>query len=228
MCIEKFFALYFPLKTRSICTVSMAKRVSFVVSFILAAYHIQGFFIIKANVLPNGNKFCIVDNVSEYYIFIYLKIESVLYSYGPFSIMVLTNGAIIYKFMQASCARDQGGTESTNQALSKSANKGTAMLITVSLTFLILTGPISLFYLNIQIDPVPNRVFLIMRYTNNSINAVLYCVSGSRFRNELMKTFPFRLCRNNTNLHGGSQSVSSLTGNSTNATVTSNVSVGGK
>ena len=26
--------------------------------------------------------------------------------------------------MQASCARDQGGTESTNQALSKSANKG--------------------------------------------------------------------------------------------------------
>ena len=43
--------------------------------------------------------------------------------------------------MMASC--NQGGTESTNQALSKSANKGTTMLVTVSMAFLILTGPVA-------------------------------------------------------------------------------------
>ena len=178
------------------------------------------------SVLPNGILYCKL-NFSQYYAFINFKIESALYSFAPFTIMVLTNGAIIYKFMRASCVRDQGGTESTNQALSKSANRGTAILITVSVTFLILTTPVSyvLLTINMKMDPVLNMVFVLMRYTNNSINAVLYCISGSRFRNELMKTFPFRLCRTTTQLRSGSQSVSSLTGNVTSATVTSHVSV---
>ena len=129
--------------------------------------------------------------------------------------------------MQASCARDQGGTESTNQALSKSANRGTAMLIIVSVMFLVLTGPLSI--IDNSVDRLSNQLLqiglVICRYTNHSINAVLYCISGSRFRNELLKTFPFRLCRKETtNLRSASQSVSSLTGNSTRGTVTSDVS----
>ena len=46
--------------------------------------------------------------------------------------------------MQASCTRDQGGTESTNQALSKSANRGTTMLVAISLAFIVLTGPVAI------------------------------------------------------------------------------------
>ena len=225
MCIEKFFALYFPLKTRSICTVAMAKRVTFVVTFILAIYNSQAFFIFKVFVSPaDGYKYCHLVNISKHYAFLYQKIEGVLYSLAPFTIMVLTNGAIIYKFMRASCARDQGGTESTNQALSKSANKGTAMLITVSVAFLLLTGPVAVSSIvALRFDPIQQLVVTTMRYINHSINAVLYCTSGSRFRNELLKTFPFNLCAKETNLRSGSQSVSSLTGNSTSATVTTNV-----
>ena len=110
--------------------------------------------------------------------------------------MVLTNGAIIFKFMRALCARDQGGTQATNQALSKSANRGTAMLITVSLAFLILTGPVAVSYIiTINPDPIQKAVTVLVRYINHSINAVLYCMSGSRFRKELTNTYPFRLCR---------------------------------
>ena len=122
--------------------------------------------------------------------------------------MVLTNGAIIYKFIQASCAHDQSGTESTNQALGKSASRGTVMLITVSLAFLILTGPVAVtYFITLGPDLLLRAVIVPMRYINHSINAVLYCVSGSRFRNELMKTFPFHLCRNKT---ARSQTVSSM------------------
>ena len=207
MCIEKFFVLYFPLKTRSICTVAMAKKVTFVVTLILAGYNIQAFFFMSA---CNRYKSCSWVNVSFYYSKIHFKIESTLYSFAPFTIMALTNGAIIYKFMRASCVLDQGGTESTNQALSKSANRGTAMLITVSLAFLILTGPASFVNLSIkQLDPILLIIFVLLRYTNNSINAVLYCVSGSRFRNELMKTFPFHLWSKDK-LGSGSQSLSNL------------------
>ena len=212
MCIEKFFALYFPLKTRSICTVAIAKRVTFTVVLILAGLNLPIIIIVEADVRQNGVKYCKMVNVPDSYHLIYLRIENTLYSFAPFTIMVLTNVAIICKFMRASCARDQGGTESTNQALSKSANRGTAMLITVSMAFLILTGPVAVTYvITTYPQPIVQAIIVIMRYTNHSINAVLYCISGSRFRNELMKTFPFRLCRRNTNnLLNVPQSISSL------------------
>ena len=69
--------------------------------------------------------------------------------------MTLTNCAIIAKFLKAICQNRQGGTESTNQALSKFAGKGTATLITISITFIILTGPASVIYF-ITVDP--NRI----------------------------------------------------------------------
>ena len=141
MGVEKFFALYFPLKTRSICTVAMAKKVTFVVVLILLAINLQHCFIWEAAVNANGLKYCKLVNVPDGYIEIYIQIDYTLYCYAPFTIMFLANGAIIYKFIGASCASGQSGTESTNQALIKSANKGTAMLITVSITFLVLTGP---------------------------------------------------------------------------------------
>ena len=226
MGIEKFFALYFPLKTRSICTVAMARKVTFVVVLILLAINMQHCFIWEAAVNANGFKYCKLVNVPDGYITIYIQIDYTLYCYAPFTIMILANGAIIYKFVGASCASGQGGTESTNQALIKSANKGTAMLITVSITFLVLTGPLAVLdrSVDVQINPILYAIIVIFRYINHSINAVLYCISGSRFRNELMKTFPFRLCCKNTqNLRRGWQSESSLTGNSTRATSTSNV-----
>ena len=66
-------------------------------------------------------------------------------------------------------------------------------------------------------------VVVLLSYVNHSINAVFYCASGSRFRTELMKTFPFRLCGKKINsLHNGSQRISSLVFNTTS---TSEISI---
>ena len=53
--------------------------------------------------------------------------------------MFITNFAIVFKFMRAKC--NSNSTESTNQALAKSATRGTAMVVTVSITFILLTSP---------------------------------------------------------------------------------------
>ena len=58
----------------------------------------------------------------------------------PFVLMVIASCLIIYKFMMAKWQARHGGTESTSQALSRNAMKGTAMLITVSVIFILLTG----------------------------------------------------------------------------------------
>ena len=81
-------------------------------------------------------------------------------------------------------------TESTNQALAKSATRGTAMVVTISVTFLILTLPIALnnaHGFRLHFSPVYQAFMNLTQYLNHSINGVLYCIVGSRFRQEFLK-----------------------------------------
>ena len=60
------------------------------------------------------------------------------------------------------------------------------MLLTVSFAFIVLSGPIGV--LNFFQINGPRFVFwiaLTLEYINHAINSILYCISGSRFRNEL-------------------------------------------
>ena len=103
--------------------------------------------------------------------------------------MSLANTAIIYKLVQAKLASKRGGTESTNQALSNPAMRGTAILITVIMTFLILTGPCQIiFAITTQIHPLLLPILYIGVGLNHSINGLLYCIVGSQFRRELIQT----------------------------------------
>ena len=123
-------------------------------------------------------------------------VDSVLYSFGPFTIMFITNFTIAFKFMRAKCRNNQSNsTESTNQALVKSATRGTKLVVAVSVTFLLLTSPTAG---NIQQisgtvllpnNPLYRALMNITQYLNHSINGILYILVGSRFRKELLKIF---------------------------------------
>ena len=192
MSLEKCFALYFPLKTKNRCTVKTAKWVTFFTTLIFVAFDSQ-FFIISKAVENRYSKTCQYVMVPKNYQDILNKLSGVLYSFGPFAIMLTTNAAMMLKFVMAKCASSHSGSESTSQALSKSASRGISMSITVSLTFIILTGPASLLY---SITDYPNRLLALALYIlaglNHGINGVLYCIVGTRFRNELLNL----LCRN--------------------------------
>ena len=81
------------------------------------------------------------------------------------------------------------GTESTNQALSKSTMRGTAILITVSLTFVILTGPASIYLPVVKdnSDLIVHALLHVPKTLNHDLNSVMYCVVGSKFRRELIE-----------------------------------------
>ena len=211
MSVEKCLALYFPFKTKSICTVKIAKRVTLVTVFMFVAFESQFFFIIKK---VSDNE---CDYISTNYQLIFNRIDSVLYSFGPFTIMALANCAIIYIFIKAICQNRQSGTESTSQALSKFAGKGTAMLVTISVTFIVLTGPVSVIYsISIKPHPMARVTTHILGELNHAINGVLYCIVGARFRNELMKALPcFERKRNKRGRGNNSVSENSCTMEST-------------
>ena len=97
MSIEKCFALYFPLKTKGICTVKTAKWATFLTALSLTSFNAQFFFIVEKNNTKGERDRCNFIQVSQTYVLTYNRIDSALYSFAPFIIMGITNLAIIYK-----------------------------------------------------------------------------------------------------------------------------------
>ena len=204
MCVEKFVAIYFPLKVKSICTIQTAKRVCGLSALLFIVYDSQ-YVIFVDIIIENKIKRCGLKGVHPKYHQIGNYMDAVLYSFSPFTIMIISNGAIIYKFLIAKWKHRQSASngESTSQAMSKAASKGTAMLITVSVMFILLTGPAAVsVVLKGFAHPIERLVMNIMQYANHSINGALYCIVGSRFRNELLDT----LCCHRVKLPGSGTS----------------------
>lgn len=196
MSIEKCFALYFPLKAKGICTVKTAKWATFLTGLSLAAFDAQFFFIVQKNRNGEGDR-CNYIRVSQRYVLTYNRIDSALYSFAPFVIMGITNLAIIYKFTKAKLLSARNGTGSTSQALSKSSLRGVATLVTVSIMFILLTGPEAVVYsITNYPHPVLHGVLRATATLNHSINSVLYCIVGTRFRQELINTLCCRRKKN--------------------------------
>ena len=190
MAVEKCFALYFALQSKRFCTVGSAKKLSLISASIFFAFNAQYFFIYDTKTAIDGAKLCVYVNVPDGYQFIHSQIEAFLYSFIPLSAMLMANCLIILKFVIAKWTQRHGGTESVNQALSKSAIKGTVMLLTVSFAFIILTAPISIAF-SIMDDP-PVMVYgvtIMLLYLNHSINGVSYSISRSRLRHEPKNLF---------------------------------------
>ena len=147
MSLEKCFAVYFPLKSIAVCTAKTAKWATGIVGVILSGYDLMCFFLRKSEIDKTlGYKTCVIDSNFRNIYSVYFRVDAVLYSFAPFALMFITNLAIVLKFMKAKCqSLSSNSTESTSQALVKSATRGTAMVVTVSVTFLLLTAPISVY-----------------------------------------------------------------------------------
>ena len=191
MSLEKCFAVYFPLKAETVCTVKTAKWATGIVGLILACYDLQWFIVMDSRKAEWFDGYVCIEN--EYFHPSLDIIDSIFYSFGPFTSMFLSNFAIVFKFMRAKFKNNQS-TESTNQALVKSATRGTAMVVTISVTFLILTAQNAVnqtlqHVIYLSSNPTYRAFMNFTQYLNHSINGVLYCIVVSRFRRELINLF---------------------------------------
>ena len=190
MSLEKCSAVYFPLKAKIVCTIRTAKWVTCVAAIVLASCDCVSFLSFKPFITPSGRHICIFNDINLYIVL--RAIDSVLYSFRPFTIMLITNFAIAFKFMTAKCNQNNS-SESTNQALAKSATRGTAMVVSVSVTFLLLTVPSSVGIpqasgIQLGSNPLYRAFVNLTQYLNHSINGVLYNL-WIEIQKELLKIF---------------------------------------
>ena len=190
MSLEKCLSVYFPLKSKAVCTVNTAIKVSVITGIILAGYNSIHFLAMEYRFLPwHGRHIC--PYMVSFKVFEFLKkVDNVLFLFGPFILLSVFNVAIVFKFMRAKYKNNS--TEHNNESLTKSATRGTAMVVTVSVAFLILTAPTAAFQAIPQAVKLGNNPLYSMlkdlgQFLSHSINFVLYTAVESRFRKEFLK-----------------------------------------
>ena len=90
MSIEKLFALYFPLKAKSYCTVQTAKWVTSILAITFVGLNVPILIFYKFDV-----EICVI---TKHIGFIQIM-DTVFYALLPIVVMILGNAAIIYKLM---------------------------------------------------------------------------------------------------------------------------------
>lgn len=127
----------------------------------------------------------------------------------PFSLLLLSNTILVKTVGQSvQNARQRLVTGQANQLNSrvKKVSSMTVTLISISVEFLFLTGPVSVYHLFIDTfsrgadedinvaaaNELALSVSCILWSANNAINFYIYCLTGTRYRKEFLRLISFR------------------------------------
>jgi hypothetical protein len=133
-------------------------------------------------------------------------VDSVVYSFLPFIIILALNVLIVLQVVKA--RRDRRSLQTPGSRLpsqrhfvtnpADSGGKITVMLMSISVTFLLTTLPVSIAnifvkYLSLDSDlstmlnyQLARTITLLLMFTNHCINFFLYCATGQKFRKQLI------------------------------------------
>ena len=201
---ERFISVWFPFKARYICTRKNAAIGLVILAVFISSANVHFFWTRGLLVYALGNDtveiYC--NHLEEYYHFtivIWDILDSLLIAYIPCACMIVLNIFIIIKLKRFR-RRNKCGIIFAPDSSSARVNTMTAMLLTVTFTFVLLMSPITLYLIgqNYWWEYQHNndssfRIYwaaaIQLMYMNNAINFLLYYVSGNRFRKEFKELF---------------------------------------
>ena len=195
--VERVVAVVFPHLAKSWCTVKKGKVYVAILSIGSLALNIPYLIYITTThlyvpaygrVVTNCNMPTSGDPFLMQLLAIIPLIHAILYSSLPFIVLLLLNLIIIIGLCRV---QQQRATMHAEGTTTKSTLTGmTSMLISVSVVFLILTTPYSVFiiFAIAQGRLIVNLLYIsyILQALNHSINLWLYCLTGTKFRKEFI------------------------------------------
>lgn len=143
---------------------------------------------------------------ARFYKDIWSWIDATVYSFLPFMLLLIMNFIIVVVISKANAKKQRmtNNFKSKRKDEQKSAvisRKLTIMLLSVTCTFLLLTGPAMVLntmrelgkpYFDLSLPKdfakyiLTRQISRVLLYLNHSINFFLYCLTGSKFRQELI------------------------------------------
>lgn len=196
--IDRCISVKLPLRAVFYCTMRRSRFVVVLVTFLL--------------IMLNGHLLFTTDfqegicQFNSFSMIAWPFMDFALYCFFPFSIMLICNVIIIRTIIKsfkrfATIKEKTSPNNLTNEANSRrQRNRNsnmTAMLLSVNISFLVCTLPVSVYYIceSFFMDADPSLMNLLetisslLMYMNNAISFFLYCLSGTKFRRELFKMF---------------------------------------
>ena len=184
--LERLVAVWFPIKHKYYFTRPKAAMglVILAIHLVIAAFNFY--------YTLDGTTCHPKDNYITFVLFIYPWIDMVIATLLPVIIMLSSTIAIVWKLIKRK-----------KKIKKKEVSSMTITLVTVNLTFLITTCPICIVLIafpimmehgettaeEFHLYVTTEDVLTLLYYINNAINFVLYCLSGRRFRRELLTIF---------------------------------------
>ena len=199
--IERVLIVWVPLKHRSWCTLKSVVISWVVIMVAVSTFHAPLLFK-RTTPYPLDGDLC---GYNDKYSSILPWIDLFVASGVPILIIFISNILIIIKLARRRYASHETipRVASSNDSI-RNISSITIMLLVLSFVFLITTLPLTIYFLIYNAyDITTGEIDLIkiclnaLVYTNNSINFLLYCVTGRKFRKTLIRMFQQRKPRQN-------------------------------
>ncbi|KAL8568598.1 hypothetical protein ACOMHN_006259 [Nucella lapillus] len=206
MTVHRAMSVVWPHRVNVLCTrrtVLLMMAAVTVCIALLYSHYLVGY---EVALLENLNAYKCTMTTQDYVYFhsnIFVYVEMLVYSALPFILIVLANSILTWKLLASAKRNLTEGLSSQAQAREKAANSVTLTVMTVSLTFLVLTLPSPINFLVNHFASFFGPAQLsrsewlgklavafvchLLGHTNHAINFYLYCLTGRRFRGEFIK-----------------------------------------
>ena len=208
--VDRVIATWWPFRARRLCTRTGAiKVVATIVVFLLIVN--SHFLYGVANKTHTGNNGTVIkeekcvpvyEDYFEFLVNVWMIFDLLKLCLVPFTVILVGNICIVVKLMKSQ-RRLTNMNESSIRHRSSSAavSSLTVMMLVLSTMFLITTLPFSVYIIGEhywgQTEDTQTVATLelwwaivnMLMYTNNCVNFLLYCLSGSRFRKEARQLF---------------------------------------
>ena len=185
--VERMVAVFWPHKAKQIFTRTFAARQMAIIGVILALINSHFFWTFTFVSEPNCGPHPRYEHFIKY---VFSWIDTCLTSLVPYLIMLVTSSAIVAKLTRANQVRKV----KLNVKRDKKLTSMTAILFSITGIFLLTTAPVTVFLSVIKYSKRNVAQYILhldclslLFYVNYSVNFLLYCVSGPRFRREFVR-----------------------------------------
>ena len=203
---ERYIAVCHPMKKDQLCSQSVARKTVVILFLFMLSLHLH--FFVTLDIRQWSHRGSTVSSCESAHGFevlvdsVWPWIDALLYSYLPFIIICVLNVCIIVQVMKSKQLRLGNGSDScrSRRPTQEGSTRLTVMLLTISFTFLLTTLPQTIVQilahfldsrarhdLEVQANfQLAKTVALLLMYLNHSMNFVLYCATGQKFRKQLL------------------------------------------
>ncbi|XP_048237981.1 growth hormone secretagogue receptor type 1-like [Haliotis rufescens] len=231
MTAERYVAVSFPLHAHSLITLKKAVIVIVTLAFFSLGVNLHNLFTRSADFdSSKQTTFCGYDGETNKFFVtkVFPWIDSALYCFIPMTSLFVLNFLIIANLKRA--AKKQQNLTHTLKGTAgnrpgQSQRQLTVMLMLVSFAFLFLSAPVAIIIIvqryawfpktphEVAVFHLVHAIIDNLMYTNHTINFLLYCISGQKFRTELRRLCCSRRRSRRSNTHSSDKIMTLTNGN---------------